>query len=148
MDCPRPNVVKTIDQYRQEKPRQLALFEHLLPADQCYSNTIELYDFIPKYYWGKSERVEAQFLRTLKREFECRGKRYKVEIHPARLVDRDGVEREYYLSQREELVEDALRKFVCEGQGVFLDNEAGVTFTLYQLQEELNHPGFAGEQLM
>jgi hypothetical protein len=117
---------KTIDQYRKEKPLQLALFEQLLPADHRYSNTVELYDFIPKYFWGKSERVQAQFLRTLKREFECRGKRYKVEIHPARLVDKDGVEKEYYPAHREELVEDALRKFV---------------FSLYHLQQELKRNG-------
>lgn len=138
MDRAQPS---KIDQYRQEKPLQLALFEQLLPAESKFSNTVELYDFIPKYFWGKSERVHAQYLRTLAREFECRGKRYKVKIHPARLSDKDGVEREYYPARREELVEDALRKFVCEGQGMFLDNEVGVTFTLYQLQQELKRSG-------
>lgn len=34
-----------------------------------------------------------------------------------------------------------MRKFVCEGQGVFLDDAAGVTFTLYQLQQELKRRG-------
>jgi hypothetical protein len=132
---------KSLDDYKRAKPLQLTLFEHLLPGGAGYSNTVELYDFIPKYYWGKAERVGAQFLKTLKRQFECRGKRYKVEIHPARLVGKDGQEREYYPAHREELVEDALRKFVCEGQGIFLDDEAGVTFTLYQLQQELSSTG-------
>jgi len=132
---------KSLEEYKQEKPAQLTLFEYLLAEDRRYSNTIELYDFIPKYHWGKSARVNGQYLKTLKREFECRSIRYKVEIAPARIQDKDGVEREYYPGQREELVEDALRKFVCEGQGVFLDDQAGVVFSLYQLQEELKSKG-------
>lgn len=132
---------KNLEQYRQEKPVQLTFFEHLLPEERRYSNTVELYDFIPKYHWGKAERINGQFLKQLEREFECRGKRYRVKIKPASIEDKDGTERYYYPSQREELVEDALRKFVCEGQGLFLDDEAGVSFTLYQLQQELAERG-------
>jgi hypothetical protein len=132
---------KKIEQYRQEKPVQLTFFEYLLPEERRYSNTVELYDFIPKYHWGKAERINGQFLKQLEREFECRGKRYRVKIKPASIEDKDGTERYYYPSQREELVEDALRKFVCEGQGLFLDDEAGVSFTLYQLQQELAERG-------
>lgn len=132
---------KGIEEYRRSKPEQLGFFELLLPGEKPYSNTIELYDFIPKYHWGKVERINGQFLKSLVRPFQCRGQNYKVKISPARIVDKDGSEKEYYPSQREELVEDALRKFVCEGQGVFLDDAAGVTFTLYQLQQELKRRG-------
>ena len=132
---------KGLEQYRQEKPVQLTFFELILPEERRYSNTIELYDFIPKYHWGKAQRINGQFLKQLEREFECRGRRYRVKIKPASLEDKDGTERYYYPSQREELVEDALRKFVCEGQGIFLDDEAGVSFTLYQLQQELAQRG-------
>lgn len=132
---------KRLDQYKQEKPVQLTLFEYFLAEGGNYSNTIELYDFTPKYFWGKSPRVAGLFLKTLKREFECRGTRYTVEIRPARITDKKGVEKEYYPGLREELVEDALRKFACEGQGIFLDDAAGVTFTLYQLQQELKSKG-------
>lgn len=120
---------------------QLTLFELLLPQERGLSNTIELYDFIPKYHWGKVERIGGEFLRALEREFECRGQKYKVKIRPASIEDKDGMERYYYPSKREELVEDALRKFIAEGQGVFLDDAAGVTFSLYQLQEELRRNG-------
>ncbi len=132
---------KALDEYRQSRPEQLDFFELLLPEEKPYSNTIELYDFIPKYHWGKVQRINGQFLKSLVRRFQCRGQSYKVKIQPARIVDKDGSEKEYYPSQREELVEDALRKFVCEGQGVFLDDAAGVTFTLYQLQQELKRRG-------
>jgi hypothetical protein len=132
---------KRIDEYEQSKPLQLSLFELLLPEEKKFSNTVELYDFIPKYHWGKAKRIEGEFLRALVREFECRGKRYKVKIDPAKITEADGQSRDYYPSKREELVEDALRKLACEGQGVFLDDAAGVTFTLYQLQKELQRNG-------
>lgn len=133
--------VKNLDEYDRNRPAQLTLFELLLPQERGLSNTIELYDFIPKYHWGKVERIGGEFLRSLEREFECRGQKYKVKIRPASIEDKDGKERYYYPSKREELVEDALRKFVAEGQGVFLDDAAGVTFSLYQLQEELRKNG-------
>jgi hypothetical protein len=133
--------LKKIDEYKQSKPVQLNLFEMLSPQDREFSNTIELYDFIPKYFWGKSQRINGKFLDQLEREFECRSVRYKVKIDPAKISDRDGVTRDYYPSKREELVEDALRKFACEGQGLFLDDQAGVTFTLYQIHQELKRLG-------
>lgn len=136
-----PAKAKKLDDYDRSKPLQLTLFEMLLPSEREFSNTVELYDFIPKYHWGKVQRINNKFLDSLEREFECRGVKYKVKIRPASVEDRNGVERYYYPSKREELVEDALRKFVAEGQGVFLDEQAGVTFSLYQLQEELKRNG-------
>lgn len=130
-----------ISDYSQSQPVQLKLFELLHPTEKNYSNTIELYDFIPKYVWGKVERIQEKFLEPVEREFECRGTRYRVRIVPARVKDSDGVSRDYLPGKREELVEDALRKIATEGQGVFLDNEAAVTFTLYQLQQELKRTG-------
>ena len=132
---------KKLSEYKQDKPVQLTLFELLLPNEKPYSNTVELYDFIPKYHWGKVERVNGMFLKSLDREFECRGVRYQVSIQPASLKDKNGEEKYYYPSKREELVEDALRKFAVEGQGLFLDDAAGVTFTLHQLQQELMNNG-------
>jgi hypothetical protein len=136
-----PAKAKKLKDYDRSKPMQLTLFEMILPNEREFSNTVELYDFIPKYHWGKVQRINDKFLDSLEREFECRGVKYKVKIRPASVEDRNGVERYYYPSKREELVEDALRKFVAEGQGVFLDEQAGVTFSLYQLQEELKRNG-------
>ncbi len=136
-----PAKAKKLADYDRSKPTQLTLFEMLQPNEREFSNTVELYDFIPKYHWGKVQRINDKFLDSLEREFECRGAKYKVKIRPASVEDRNGIERYYYPSKREELVEDALRKFVAEGQGVFLDEQAGVTFSLYQLQEELKRNG-------
>jgi hypothetical protein len=132
---------KKLEEYKQSKPQQLLLFEIIAPNNKKYSNTIELYDFIPKYHWGKAKRINDQFLPLLKREFECRGSKYKVVVTPARIESDNGIVKEYYPSKREELVEDALRKLLCEGQGLFLDEQAGVTFTLYQLEQELKRMG-------
>ena len=136
-----PESAKKLEEYEHSKPSQLSLFEFMQPAERRYSNTIELYDFMPKYHWGKVERINGEFLRSLDREFECRGVKYKIEVAPAVIKDRDGVKRYYYPSKREELVEDALRRFATAQQGVFLDDQASVTFTLYQLQQELKKNG-------
>lgn len=132
---------KKLEEYEQTKPVQLGFFEMLGLDEQQYSQTLELYDFIPKYVWGNVERINGEFLRPITRGFECRGQNYKITIKPASIKDKDGVFRSYFPSKREELIEDALRKFVCIGRGLFLDEQAGVTFTLYQLQKELQSRG-------
>ena len=108
---------KKLDEYVQTKPEQLTLFQLLTPGEKAYSNTVELYDFIPKYHWGKQERINGTLQHSLKREFECRGIRYKVRIDPARVEGKDGVDRDYFPGQREELVEDALRKLANDLAG-------------------------------
>lgn len=133
--------MKKVEEFTQSKPEQLRLFEFLETEDKKYSNTIELYDAIPKYFWGNVKRENGRYLNDLRRTFEFRGKKYRVTIRPARLDDKNGISKEYYPSQREELVEDALRKLACEGRGIFLDNQAGVVFSLYVLQQELKRMG-------
>src|SRR5438093_2367211 len=94
------------------QPQQLSLFQTFLPADERYSNTIDLYDAIPKYFPKKrlkKERVEGMFLPMLKREFEYKGERFVVKITPAKLETREG-ERDFYPSHREEIAEEAIRK--------------------------------------
>lgn len=140
-NSPSEHDVKKLEDYTQTWPAQLDFFELLGLENKPYSRTIELYDFIPKYVWGKVERINGIFLQSLEREFECRGKKYKVRINPARIQGKNGKERDYYPGQREEVVEDALRKLVAEGQGKLLDDQAGVVFTLYQLQQTLKQAG-------
>jgi len=131
---------KSLEQHKISKPEQLMLFE-LDPEDDDYSQSVELYDFIPKYFWGKAERLNDKFLENINREFECRGRLYQLTLMPARLEEGKNEFREYYPSQREELVEDALRKLMTERHGVMLDGDVGIVFTLYQLQKELKDKG-------
>lgn len=132
---------KPLSAYNKSKPEQLLLFEMVSPEEKPYSNTIELYDAIPKYHSGGVDRIEGKFLNVLERFFEFRGVKYKVNVSPAKIKDKDGIFRDYYPSQREELIEDALRKLACEGKGIFLDDQASVIFTLYELQQELQRMG-------
>jgi len=130
---------KKFEQLEVSRPLQLTLFD-LEQDEDSYSQSIELYDFIPKYVWGKVERVNGKFLDSLKREFECRGRKYLLTLMPARIEVGDEF-KEFYPSKREELVEDALRKLMTERQSLMLDGEAGIAFTLYQLQKELKEKG-------
>ena len=134
-------VKKRLHEYKKTHPEQLILFQKLLEEPQ-FSRTIELYDAIPKYVWGKVRRENGVFLYSVKRQFRHKGKEYSVIIKPARIVGKDGKEKDFFPGKREELVEDALRKLACERKkGVFLDNEAGVLFSLYELQKELQRTG-------
>ncbi len=130
-----------LDDYEQSKPVQMELFEALLPAEKHFSNTIEFYDFCPKYVYWRMERLQDKFLDRIEREFECRGATYRLSIDPAKIKDSDGVVRDYFPGVIEELVEDALRKLAVDGHGLFLDDQAAVTFTLYELQQELAKTG-------
>src|SRR5213083_2720226 len=96
-------------EYKQTAPFQLSLFD-MLDNEKDFSHTIELYDFMPKYVWGKVERVGGVFLPRLEREFECRGKKYRLTLFPASIEDENGGEKYHYPAKREEIVEDALRK--------------------------------------
>jgi hypothetical protein len=130
------------------QPKQLSLFQTFLPeTDDKYSNTIDLYDAVPKYFPTKhmaGRRESGKYLPILEREFEHRGESYKLKIRPARIQYKDGQEREYYPSYREELLEEALRKIACDRlNGVYLDDRAGVQFTLYALRKELWARGHA-----
>lgn len=128
--------VKKLEDYKRTRPAEIKLFGFLTPEEKKYSNTIELYDFMPKFFWGKVERENGKYLPTLKREFECRGIKYKIAIAPARIGDED-----HYPGRREEIVEGALRKLTCDGRGEFLDDSASVVFSLNELQRELKKMG-------
>jgi hypothetical protein len=147
------NAVKYLEKFEKTHPDQLTLFQGILDAGDEYSNTVALYDFIPKYFYGNSKRIDGKFLPTLEREFSYkdaitgREVQYNLKIFPARITTRLKGEKEKkdvdcYPGEREEFVEDALRKMACDpAHGCFLDDECGVVFTLYELQQELKKGG-------
>jgi hypothetical protein len=132
----RREKVKLFKSVSKSNPFQLELFTQSKKNSSEYSQTIELYDFIPKYVWGKVERVKDKFLEPIKREFVCRNIKYKLVISPAFIEEADGF-KAYFPGKREELVEDALRKLMTEDSALYLEKEASIAFTLYQLQKEL-----------
>ena len=134
--------------------RQLNLFQSLLfntddERDQL-SNAIDLWDSVPRYSISRQAMTKARingcFLQRHETTFQHRGRTYTRIISPARVIDHDGQERDYYPSATEELVEDSLRKLAIEQQAGYFDKpnyRSGVIFTLYSLREELKRRGHA-----
>ena len=128
--------------------KQINLFQDFLynsPAEQDqFSNTIELWDAVPKYFIDKrrQEKIrEKGLLPTATRNFIFKDQHFIVKIRPARITVNEQ-DKEFYPAAREELVEDALRKLACRtGNGYFNKNRSGVFFTLHQLRRELKKRG-------
>jgi len=134
--------------YELMVPPQMELFR-ISDDLRDYSHMVELYDLIPKYHHGSANRIEGKYLDSIEREFEFAvrkttgekiKKKYKVRIAPANIRNKNS-EKYFYPSQREELVEDALRKIAVEKGGVYVNGQAGVKFTLYELEQELKRRG-------
>lgn len=91
-------------------------------------------------------RENGKFLSTLRREFCFRNSTYKLEIRPARISRKGGEDIEYYPSEREQFVEEALWKIAHDKlRGCYLDELVSVEFTLYELRKELAGRGHSIE---
>jgi len=132
--------------------RQLSLFQTFLAnTDEqrdSLSNAVDLWDSVPRYSVSRQAmtkaRINDRFLEKHETTFQHRGRTYTRTVFPARVTDSDGVDRDYYPSGGEELVEDALRKIAIDQQAGFFDKpnyRSGVSFTLYALREELQKRG-------
>jgi hypothetical protein len=146
--------------------KQLGLFQTFLcnteDERKKLSNTIELWDSVPRF---SVTRRQQNSLRDPKTDtlpiypltFNYRGTMFRAEIRPAKLnalneqgkplLNENGSPKsvDYYPSNREELVEDALRKLASQQRYGFIlqpPNEAsGVTFSLNELMMELKARG-------
>jgi hypothetical protein len=115
----------------QLENQQLTIFQHLDNPE--LSNTIDLYDGIPYPVFDPKDQQRP----FVEREFTHKKQQYQLTITPAQLKTKDNTIKKVYPGEREELVEQALRKLACEGQIRVYEKQAGVQFTLYQLQQEL-----------
>lgn len=131
-----------LESLRLTQTHQLRLFEIIEPPGKPkpYSNTIELYDALPKYNWSARREHDDLSNAVITRRCTIREQAFTVEITPA-IIKKDNRTVLIYPGQREELVEDALRKLAVEGQGHMIEGKAGVLFTLYELQKELEEMG-------
>jgi hypothetical protein len=135
----------SIQKYREPEQLELDLFFVDQDTDgHKYSQSIELYDAVPKYVWGRQPRDPSGHLGILYRVFRHGAHEYEAEINPARIRKKvKGVEIElsFYPGVREELVEDALRKLATEGRAQRIDKQYGVRFSLSELKRELERTG-------
>ncbi len=127
-------------------PEQLSWFQLWEESDKQksdYSQSIELYDFMPKYVWDRrGETGSSDVLPVVMREFECRGAKRLLVIHPAGLINAETHETKYfYPGGAEQILEEVLRKLAVDGDGKFLDNQAGIAFSIYQVRMELEKHG-------
>lgn len=141
----------------ESKPnKQYDLFRTLYGDANNLSNTIELWDAIPKY--SASARAQNKLrdskgnLPVYEQQFEYRPTveglpdriQCKVTIRPASIRNKDGSFTQYYPSTDEELVEEVLKKiFTDQNFGVHsvAPEESWVKFSLYKIQKELQARG-------
>lgn len=147
--------IKKYSEFKEStKPQQLELFslnDIFETKIDKYSTTVDLYDITPKYYHGDLEKIrkDGKCLDILKRDFVFKKQNMTLKISPALIEQKDGSTKAFYPSQREEIIEDVLRKFATNpNRNEFLDNRLTVRFTLYELWKELKkvrHPYKYGE---
>lgn len=126
----------------QSDSSQMTLFEIIEPYSRRgeLSNTVAVYDSLPKYVWDQSGLVDDLSQAIITRKCKIQGNEYIIKIKPA-MIERNGKTILVYAGQREELVEDALRKIAVSGSGSLIEGKAGVTFSLNELQAELSSTG-------
>ncbi len=138
------------------KSAQFDLFTSFFGDSKDLSNTIELWDAIPKYSVSQKQqnhlRDEKGNLPLHDHHFEYRptgrgqaeAVRCTVTIQPASIRNEDGTVTQYYPSTDEELIEEVLKKIFTDQQyGIHApgQNESWVRFSLYMIREELKARG-------
>ena len=111
-----------------------------------YSTTTELYDVLPKYIHDDVEKLRTTdgLLKSLTRDFVFKKQKMSLKISPALVETDGGIEKAFYPSVREEIIEDVLRKFATDpNRNEFLDDRLSVKFSLYDLWKELRRIGHA-----
>jgi hypothetical protein len=121
------------------EPVQIELFA--VADDPRFTNTIDLWDIAPRFvfYTDKDAREAGKYLSSVEREFLHGGKAYRLVLKPAR-IRRDGKEIEEYPGEREQLVEEVIRKLAVEPGRLHMRerDQVAMNFSLYEIREELS----------
>lgn len=134
--------------------RQYDLFTSFFGDPKDLSNTIELWDSIPKYAVTARQqnalRDDSGRLPPHIAEFEYasasldRPVRCRMTVKPALIEIEDGVFKDFYPSQSEEIIEEVLKKIFTDqqyGMHSYRDMESWVRFTLNMIRKELRARG-------
>ena len=128
-----------------KKSVQFDLFGRFVTNDGAdVSNTVELWDSIPKYFFTphqmKKLRTDEGLAKPYKWKFIHGEVPCAIKMQPALIEQDDGSYKAFFPSVSEELVEEALKKILCDQQYGMHDVEKAETwvrFTLRMIQKEL-----------
>jgi hypothetical protein len=128
--------------------RQFTLFSKFLGDTDDLSNTIELWDAIPKYAFTlrrqNKVRDENNRLGIHSHSFTYANRSCHIKIQPATIELEDGAIKDFYPSADEELVEEVLRKVFADqqfGRHDAAGTESWVKFSLQMIRKELQKRG-------
>ena len=121
---------------RFERPLQFDFFES---QDARISNTIAVWDVAPRFVFRDHKDLrDGQYLKTIDRSFTYGGYLYRLTLNPARFR-RNGKQVEEYPGEREQLVEEVIRRLAVTNRRLDLagKDEVGVTFRVWDVRQEL-----------
>ena len=113
---------------------QLTLFE--MP-DKGKMNIVALWDLAPRFVHRVDRKEGSVHLSVIKRDFTFNGEFYRVIVTPARIMDSQGIERDVLPGEREQLVEDVIRKFAAKQIILGDQEEVQTPFSVYGIWNEL-----------
>lgn len=137
---PAPNDAPT--EISQNK--QYDLFASFLGDPAELSNSIELWDAIPKYHVSARRQVELRDtkgrLPVHEHRFEYNNEPCRIVIQPASIQDEDGNYKDWYPATNEQYIEEVLKKFFADASyGLHEPQEARswVKFSISMIRREL-----------
>lgn len=144
------NLPNTAAPQKAPESKQYDLFTTFFGDPAELSNTLELWDAIPKY--SMSRRAQNNLrdsngrLPFLEHEFEYKNRlldkpiKARLKIQPALIEEEDGSVKDYYPSYTEDLIEEVLKKIFADQQyGLHFPTkgESWVRFSAHMIRKEL-----------
>lgn len=136
------------------KSYQMDLFSSFLANDESdFSNTVDLWERIPKYFLSPQEqkklRTDTGLANPFTHDYVLRGKNgeplpYKVVIQPALIEQSEGAYKAFFPGKSEELIEEVLKKIFTEQHLGIHDPEnaeSWVKFSYSMIKRELQQRG-------
>lgn len=113
---------------------QLEIFGLL---DSGQTNCVALYDLAPRFIHRVERKDGSAYLTGLKKKFTYNGEPYLVTVTPARITSADGSERDELPGEREQLVEDVIRRLAADNLSFRDFDQIEMPFSIYRIQVEL-----------
>jgi hypothetical protein len=117
------------------KIAQFALFSGI---PEARTQMVALYDVAPKFNFGAPETGESR-MKIIEREFDFAGARYRITLKPTRVKMPEGSVEDRYLGEREQIVEDVIRRLATKHGRLTLRDQTKVraSFTINEVKGEL-----------